>query len=50
MDRDLEFIMKESIKLDENVRIDCYSLGSNKRPTVIICPGGGYGYHSIREG
>ena len=50
MDRDLEFIMKESIKLDENVTIDCYSLGSNKRPTVIICPGGGYGYHSVREG
>ena len=43
--------MKETIKIDKDVSIDCYSLGGNcQRPTVIICPGGGYGYHSVREG
>ena len=39
--------MKQTVTIDENVTIDCYSLDANiKRPTVIICPGGGYGYHS----
>lgn len=46
----MEIFMKQTVTIDENVTIDCYSLDANsKRPTVIICPGGGYGYHSVRE-
>lgn len=47
----------ETISLNESARLDAYILDAEisyqvtkKRPTIIICPGGGYLLHATKEG
>lgn len=43
-------MIKNTVKLNDNIYIDCYNIDENSsNPCLIICPGGGYGYHSPRE-